>query len=78
MLYNHLGITYAELGEREKAMQSYEQAVAMNPRYAAAYLNLALQYRKQNQPEKARQYYQKACKFSQELCRQYAGQFSNQ
>jgi Tfp pilus assembly protein PilF len=50
----------------------------MNPRYAAAYLNLALQYRKQNQPEKARQYYQKACKFSQELCRQYAGQFSNQ
>jgi arylsulfatase A-like enzyme/Flp pilus assembly protein TadD len=78
MLYNYLGITYAELGEREKAMQAYEQAVALNPRYAAAFLNLALQYRKQNQPEKARQYYQKTCEFSQELCRQYAGQFSNQ
>jgi arylsulfatase A-like enzyme/Flp pilus assembly protein TadD len=77
VFYNYLGITYAELGEREKAMQAYEQAVALNARYAAAYLNLALQYRKQNQPEKARQYYQKTCEFSQELCRQYAGQFSD-
>jgi tetratricopeptide (TPR) repeat protein len=75
VFFNYLGVTYAQLGEPDKAVHAYEQAVAMNPRYAAAFLNLALQWKTQNQPEKARLYYRKTCEISQELCRQYAGQF---
>jgi choline-sulfatase len=74
--YNYLGVTYAELGDSAKAVAAYEQAVQINPRYAAALMNLALQYRKQGQTAKARGYYQKVCEASQELCRQYAPQFS--
>jgi len=77
-LYNYLGITYGELGEADKALEAYQQAVALNPGYAAAYLNLALLSQKQNQPEQARQYFQKTCQFSTALCRQYAGKFPKQ
>ncbi|MDR3677759.1 MAG: sulfatase-like hydrolase/transferase [Acidobacteriota bacterium] len=75
VLYNYLGISYGELGEREKARAAYKQALALNPSYAAAYLNLALLARKQNQPDEARQQFQKACEFSATLCHQYAAQF---
>ena len=75
VLYNYLGISYGELGEQEKARAAYKQAVALNPSYAAAYLNLALLARKQNQPDEARQHFQKACEFSATLCHQYAAQF---
>jgi len=78
IFFNYLGITYAQLGDSEKAVHAYEQAVAMNPRYAAAYLNLAFQYQKERQPEKARAYYQKTCDLSREMCRQHAGQFGKQ
>ncbi len=74
--YNYLGLAYAGLGESPKAIRAYEQAVALNPRYAAAYINLALEYRKKSQPEKAQSYYRKACELSDELCRQYAQQFT--
>jgi arylsulfatase A-like enzyme/Flp pilus assembly protein TadD len=74
-LYNYLGISYGEMGEQEKAREAYKQAVALDPNYAAAYLNLALLSRKQNQPEEARQYFQKTCQLSTTLCRQYAEQF---
>jgi tetratricopeptide (TPR) repeat protein len=73
--YNYLGIAHAELGNREQALRDYEQAVALDPRYAAAYLNLALQYRNQGQRAKAQTAYTKVCELSDELCRQYAGQF---
>ena len=49
VLYNYLGISYGETGEQDKAREAYQQAVALNPGYAAAYLNLALLSRKQNQ-----------------------------
>jgi tetratricopeptide (TPR) repeat protein len=75
VLYNYQGISYGEMGEQDKAREAYQQAVALNPRYAAAYLNLALLSRKQNQVEEARQYYEKTCQLSTTLCQQYAGQF---
>ncbi len=77
VLYNYLGISYGELGELGKARAAYEHAVALNPGYAAAYLNLALLARKQNLPEEARQYFQKTCQLSTTLCHQYAAQFPN-
>ena len=70
-----MGIAHAELGDAAQAMRDYQQAVALNPRYAAAYLNLALQYRKQGQPTKAQSCYKKVCELSDALCRQYASQF---
>jgi tetratricopeptide (TPR) repeat protein len=75
ILYNYLGIAYGETGEQDKARAAYQQAVALNPAYAAAYLNLALLARKRNQPEEALQYFQKTCQFSATLCHQYAAQF---
>ena len=75
VLYNYLGISYGEMGEPGKARDAYQQAVALNPGYAAAYLNLALLSRKQNQLEDARQYFQKTCQLSPTLCHQYAEQF---
>jgi tetratricopeptide (TPR) repeat protein len=74
-LYNYQGISYEQTGEPDKAREAYKQAVALNPGYAAAYLNLALLARKQNQSEEARQYFQKTCQISPTLCHQYAGQF---
>lgn len=75
VLYNFLGISYGETGEQDKAREAYKQAVALDPGYAAAYLNLALLSRKQNQPEKAREYFQKTCQLSVTLCQQYGAQF---
>jgi arylsulfatase A-like enzyme/Flp pilus assembly protein TadD len=75
MVYNYLGISYGETGELEKAGEAYQQAVALDPNYAAAYLNLALLSRKQNHPEEARQYFQKTCHLSTTLCKRYEAQF---
>ncbi|MFZ0963840.1 MAG: sulfatase-like hydrolase/transferase [Terriglobia bacterium] len=75
VLYNYQGISYDQLGEPDKARAAYQQAVAHDPGYAAAYLNLALLSRKQNQPEEAHRYFQKTCQLSATLCRQYTTQF---
>jgi len=73
--YNYLGIAEAHSGNRREAVKAYENAVTLNPRYAAAYLNLALEYRQAGRPAKAEDYYKKVCELSTELCRQYAPQF---
>ena len=72
---NYLGVAHAELGDPAQAVRDYEQALALNPRYAAACLNLALQYRQQGDATRAREYYRKVCEISDDLCRQYATQF---
>ncbi len=76
--YDYLGIAYAHLGEPGRAIEAYRQAIALDPRYAAAYLNLALEYRKQGQLAKAQNYFRKTCQLSEALCRQYAPQFTKQ
>jgi len=75
--YNYLGVCQAELGRPWEAIRSYEKAVELDPRYSAAYLNLALQYRNQGYPAKALAYYATVCKLSDELCKQYASQFAS-
>lgn len=74
--YNYLGVAYGQLGDREQAIRAYQHAVALDPHYAAAYLNLALEFRRNGQVVKAQGYYRKTCELSDELCRQYASQFS--
>ena len=55
------------MGEPEKARDAYRQAVALNPGYAAAYLNLALLMRRsRTSPEEARQYFQKTCQLQRD------------
>lgn len=75
ILYNYLGIAYAQTGDGGQAIEAYEKAVQLDPHYAAAYLNLALQYHKNGELAKARQYYEKSCQLSAEICRKYASQF---
>jgi len=74
--FNYLGLGYAGLAQVQQAIRAYEQAVKRNPRYAAAYLNLALQYRRQGAMSKAQDYYHKTCALNSALCREYASQFS--
>jgi tetratricopeptide (TPR) repeat protein len=75
IVYNYAGMAYAETGDGEQAVKAYEKAVQLDPHYATAYLNLALQYRKRGELAKARQYYRKSCGLSAELCRKYSSQF---
>ena len=74
--YNYLGVSLAETGHLPDAMRAYEKAVEVDSRYPTAYLNLALQYRNQGIPGKAKSYFQKVCQLSDELCKQFAPQFS--
>jgi Tfp pilus assembly protein PilF len=75
VMYYHLGLSYSETGDARLAIEAYQEAVEVDPNYAAAYLRLALQYRKSGELSKARQYYRKACKLSEELCRESSAQF---
>jgi tetratricopeptide (TPR) repeat protein len=40
--YNELGVTYRQAGQFEKARRAYEQAVALDPSFAPAVLNLGI------------------------------------
>ena len=41
---NQLGITYRQQGEFAKARDAYQRAIALDPRYGAAILNLGILY----------------------------------
>ena len=70
VMYYYLGLSYSEVGDATLAIETYQKAVEADPNNAAACLRLALQYRKRGELSKARQYYQKACKLSEDLCRE--------
>lgn len=75
LVYYHLGLSYAEIGDATLAIEAYQKAVTVDPNCAPAYAGLALQYRERGELSKARQCYQKACKLSEEICRELPGQF---
>jgi Tfp pilus assembly protein PilF len=54
------GIKVAQKGLWKEALYRWEKAVELDPRYAAAYNNLAIAYEHEGQFEKARQAYEKA------------------
>lgn len=54
------GVQVVEHGLWREAIYRWEKAVELDPRYAAAYNNLAVAYEREGQPEKARKAYQKA------------------
>jgi protein O-mannosyl-transferase len=58
--YSNLGAAYRKLGEDEKARDSYDQALRLNPNQSNAYLGLGELLEKQNQLDDAIHNYSKA------------------
>src|SRR5215469_244578 len=75
VMYYYLRLSYSENGDATLAIEAYQEAVEVNPTYAAAYVRFEIQYRKSGELSQAREYYKKACKLSQDVCRQFSAQF---
>jgi tetratricopeptide (TPR) repeat protein len=53
--YSDMGEAYDCLGDKEKAIQSYERAISVNPKLKFTYYSLALLYKQRNEITKAKQ-----------------------
>ena len=69
----NLGVAWYEKGDYEKAIKYYENAVRLNPDYAAAFNNLGVAYAKQGKFNLAMEYYRKATNINHN----YAVAFNN-
>ncbi len=56
-IYNMLGIIYQNMGRRGDAIEAFEKALDINPRYTEACLNLSVVYNEAGEIEKAQQVY---------------------
>lgn len=60
-VFNNLGNAYRDLGDTDKAIETYEQAIALNPKLINPYFNLAnIQLYSQKDADAAIKTYQKA------------------
>ncbi|MGB5217161.1 MAG: tetratricopeptide repeat protein, partial [Smithella sp.] len=59
--YHNIGIIYAELGQYQRAIDYYHEAIELQPDYASAYNNRALVYFKIGEKNAGCQDVQKAC-----------------
>lgn len=66
MAWSALGVAYDEQGQREKAIEAYQQAVRIDPLYADSWLNLGVAYIRQGQWEKAIEAFQRAVRIDQQ------------
>jgi Flp pilus assembly protein TadD len=60
LAWNNLGLTYDELGQPERAILHYREALRIRPGYADAWYNLGVTYGKMGQPEQAIIYFREA------------------
>jgi Flp pilus assembly protein TadD len=60
LAWNNLGLTYVDLGQPEKAIDHFREALRIKPGYTEAWYNLGLAYDKLGQPHKAIVYYREA------------------
>jgi len=67
-LYNALGISFSRTGKLQDAVNSYRQALKLDPSLAQAHLNLGYAYERLNQSENAKREYQQACRLKAEFC----------
>ncbi|OGE37165.1 hypothetical protein A3B42_01265 [Candidatus Daviesbacteria bacterium RIFCSPLOWO2_01_FULL_38_10] len=65
--HNNLGDVYGRQGDKQKALQEFQTAIALKPNYGDAYHNLANTQRELNQLDKALESYQKALDFNPNL-----------
>lgn len=68
-LFNFLGISYSRTNRLQKAVQSYQRALKLDPNYAEAHLNLGFAYQRLAQPDRSRTEYAEACRLDTKLCR---------
>lgn len=68
-LFNFLGISYSRTNRLQKAVQSYQRALKLDPNYAEAHLNLGFAYQRLAQPARSRTEYAEACRLDNKLCR---------
>src|SRR5207302_9557902 len=66
--YNFLGISFSHTRQPQKAIKSYRQAIAIDPKLAEAHLNLAYLYQQLKQVKQARQEYEEACNLQANFC----------
>ena len=58
-----MGIAYRETEEYDRAIQSYQKAIEINPKYADAYYHMGGIYEKLGNQDKADECFQKARMF---------------
>ena len=73
--YNFLGTARLAVGRTDDGVGAYQEAIRLDPKYAAPYGNLALFYLRSQQNEKAQHYYRQACQLDSTLCQTLAPQF---
>jgi arylsulfatase A-like enzyme/Tfp pilus assembly protein PilF len=66
--YNSLGICYSRMSRLDDAIESYRRAIAVDPAYAQAHLNLGFVYERMNQPNLSRKEYAEACRLDRGIC----------
>ena len=60
LLFNISGACYSELGQIEFAINSFEKAISLNPKYAEAYYNLGVAFQKTHKTDNAIESYKEA------------------
>ena len=69
--HNNLGDVYGRWGDKQKALQEFQTAIALKPNYGDAYHNLANTYRELGDLDKALENYLKAAEFNPGLWQSY-------
>jgi arylsulfatase A-like enzyme/Tfp pilus assembly protein PilF len=67
-LFNFLGICYSRMGQLQKAAESYNNALKLDPVLAQAHLNLAYVYQRLNLHAAAIKEYNEACRLKEDFC----------
>jgi choline-sulfatase len=73
LTYNSLGICYSRMNRLDDAVKAYQQAIAADPAYAQAHLNLGFVYERSNQPDLKKEEYAEACRLDRKICPMVAG-----
>lgn len=69
--HNNLGDVYGRRGDKQRALQEFQTAIALKPNYGDAYHNLANTYRELGDLDKALENYRKATEFNPGLWQSY-------
>jgi len=70
-IHNNIGNIYFKTKNYRKAIEEYNTAIKMDPKYPQAYFNLGLLYKTINDLDKAVYYYQKAIELAPETAEYY-------
>jgi arylsulfatase A-like enzyme/Tfp pilus assembly protein PilF len=65
---NYLGISYSRTDRLDLAMKAYRSALAADPKFAQAHLNLGFVYQRLGRDKEAKQEYDSACLLDKSLC----------